>query len=268
VRRLGVAALVVALVVAGGALLVRRVLEGAGSSSVAARCSFGSYTTDTRQASVAATMVGVVLQRGLPERAAVLVITAAWQESKLRNVPAGAGDRDSVGVLQQRPSQGWGSEEQLADIAYAAGKFLDALVRVPNWQTDPAAEVVQAVQISADGSLYAQHERKSAAMAAALMGSAPAGISCRFNPPTEVAAPEAVAQLAAAELPIAAPQVQDRSVSVPGAAWATAAWFVANADRLGIDRVAYGGQAWTRADGWDEEPQAGTASVVATLAEL
>ena len=73
----------------------------------------------------------------------------AFRESKLSNLPAGSGDRDSVGVLQQRPSQGWGTEEQLNDVHYATGAFLDALVKVTNWQTRPLTEAVQAVQISA-----------------------------------------------------------------------------------------------------------------------
>jgi len=69
-------------------------------------CSFDTYHLDLDQSQVASTMVSVVIRRGLPERAAVLIIGAGLQESKLRNIPAGQGDRDSVGVLQQRPSQG------------------------------------------------------------------------------------------------------------------------------------------------------------------
>ena len=266
VTRLGAALIVIAVVCGALYIGVRALLGDSLPGRTTARCSFGSYSTDTRQASVAATMVGVVLQRGLPERAAVLVITAAWQESKLRNVPAGAGDRDSVGVLQQRPSQGWGTMQELADVAIATNRFLDALLNVPGWDTEPAAEVIQAVQISADGSLYAQHEAKSTAMAQALTGSAPEGITCRFDAPDAVAEPAVVAALLAQELPVAAPTVGADTVSAPGAAWATTAWFVANADRLGIDSVSYARRTWTRADGWADS-DAGSEAVVARMAD-
>ncbi len=264
-RRLGGALLVIAL--AAGAVYVgaRALLGDSLTGHVSARCSFGAYSTDTGQASVAATMAGVVLQRGLPERAAVLAITAAWQESKLRNIPAGSGDLDSVGVLQQRPSQGWGTTQELADVATATGRFLDALLKVQDWETAPTAEVIQAVQVSADGSLYAQHESKSTAMAQALTGASPEGITCRFGVPAQVASATAVAGLVAQELPVATPQVSGSQVSVPGAAWATAAWFVANANRLGIDSVAYSARTWTRSDGWSDSAAPSTA-VTATMA--
>ncbi|MCW2601977.1 MAG: hypothetical protein JWN61_112 [Pseudonocardiales bacterium] len=264
-RRLVGALIVIALAVTGLYIGGRALLGDSKPGHVPARCSFGTYSTDTGQASVAATMVGVVLQRGLPPRAAVLVITAAWQESKLRNVAAGSGDRDSVGVLQQRPSQGWGTEQELADVAIATERFLDALVKVSGWESEPADEVIQAVQFSADGNLYAQHEAKSTAMANALTGASPAGVSCRFDAPEQVATPTTVADLLARELPVAAPAVAASSVSVPGATWATAAWFVANADRLGIESVAYSARTWTRSDGWADS-HAATTSVVATMA--
>lgn len=264
-RRLGTALVVIALAVGGLYVGARALLGDALPGRVSARCSFGAYTTDTGQASVAATMVGVVLQRGLPERAAILTITAAWQESKLRNIAPGSGDLDSVGVLQQRPSQGWGTAQELADVAIATQRFLDALLKVPDWQTEPTAEVIQAVQISADGSLYTQHERKSTAMAEALTGALPEGVSCRFDAPDRVASPTAVAVLVARELPVAAPVVNGAQVAVPGASWATAAWFVANADRLGIDSVAYSARTWSRTGGWSDSAAAASA-VVATMA--
>ncbi|MDR1999773.1 MAG: hypothetical protein LBQ06_07560 [Frankiaceae bacterium] len=200
-------------------------------------CTFGSYTVNTGQASVAATMVGVTLLRGLPERAAVLVLMAGWQESKLRNIPAGQGDRDSVGVLQQRPSQGWGTAAELADVATATGKFLDQLVTVPGWLSADAAEVIQRVQISADGSAYAKHEPKSTAMADALTGAAPRAVTCSFAPPGTIAPAQTVAELVTAQLPVSPPTTSGPAVTVPGAGCATTAWLIANADRLGIASV-------------------------------
>ncbi len=231
-------------------------------------CSAGGFDVSTDQAAVASQLVAVVVTRGLPARASTLLITAGIQESKLRNIPAGSGDRDSVGVLQQRPSQGWGTAAELSDPTFAAGAFLDAVVKVPAWDTEPAADVIQAVQISADGSLYAEHEPEGKALADALDGTTPAGLTCRFVPPTQVASAQTVAAQVLAALPVDQPQVAGGRVTVPGAGWTTAAWFVANADRLGIDRVDAPGRTWTRADGWSGTATGQPTGVTATLATV
>ncbi|MFW3170886.1 hypothetical protein [Geodermatophilus sp. CPCC 206100] len=95
----------------------------------------------------ARTIAQVARDRGLPERAVVIALATAMQESGLRNLDYG--DRDSLGLFQQRPSQGWGTPEQVQDPVYAAGKFYDGLVRVPNWQTGELTLVADAVQRSA-----------------------------------------------------------------------------------------------------------------------
>jgi hypothetical protein len=228
------------------------------------QCTVSSYDLDPDQAAVASTMVGVVTTRALPERAAVLVLAAGLQESKLRNLPPKAGDRDSVGVLQQRPSQGWGTEAQLNDLHFATGAFLDAVVKLPKWQTMDLAEAVQAVQISADGSAYRQHEPEAQALADALTGKRPAAITCSFRKPTAVAAVAAVAAKVRDDLPVNPPSTTARTVSVPGAGWQTAAWFVANADQLGIETVGYSGKQWSRSKGWKAATAAATA-VTATM---
>jgi hypothetical protein len=247
------------------AAIVIRALWNTATNSTYEHCTVGSFDVDTSQAAVASTMVGVVTTRALPERAAVLVLAAALQESKLRNLPPNAGDRDSVGVLQQRSSQGWGTETQLNDVRFATGAFLDALVKLPNWQTRDLAETVQEVQISADGSAYARHEGEAQALADALAGIQPAAITCTFKKPTQVAPVATVAKQVAKDLPVKPPAASGLTVNVPGAAWQTAAWFVANANRLGIDQVAYRGKKWTRAKGWKPASAAPTASVVATM---
>jgi hypothetical protein len=197
----------------------------------------------------------------------VLVLAAGLQESKLRNLASGDGDRDSVGVLQQRPSQGWGTVAQLGDLHFATGAFLDALVKHQNWQTEPLADAIQAVQISADGSLYAQHEGEAQALADALTGTTAAGISCSFPSPKQVATVQQVSSGVSADLPVNPPQVDTsrRTVSVPGATWATAAWFVANADRFGIDSVGYAQRQWTRGKGWKTDTSVDASGVVTTL---
>lgn len=256
--------IVVAAVVAGGIFGIRALWNSAKTHLQVDQCTAGGYQFDPGQAAVASSMVGVVTRRGLPERAATLVIAAGIQESKLRNLAPGDGDRDSVGVLQQRPSQGWGSAAQLGDVRFATGAFLDALVKVPNWQALPLEVAIQQVQVSADGSAYAKHGDRAAALAGALGGSPPAGITCQFARPTAVAAADVVAAQLRRDLPVNPPTATGRQVAVPGAGWQTAAWFVANADRLGIDSVGYDKKTWTRTHGW-KPSQASNTAVVAEL---
>lgn len=266
--RLLVAAVVVIVVVGGAVVGVRYWWTSSIRDRLAAGCAVGRYKIDTGQAAVAASLVATVVTRALPARASTLLITAALQESKLRNIASGAGDRDSVGVLQQRPSQGWGTVQQLSDPTYAAGAFLDRLLQVPNWDTASAADAIQAVQVSVDGTLYAEHEDEATRLADALDGAAPTGLSCRFAASTEIASAQAVATQLQAALPVAAPAVDGQQIDVPGAGATTAAWLVANADRLGIAAVGYAGNRWTRTDAWTSgsPTQAPPDRVLATMA--
>ena len=106
-----------------------------------------SVTLTAEQMDNAATIAEVGRARGLPERAVVIALATAMQESTLRNLDYG--DRDSLGLFQQRPSQGWGTPEQVQDPVYAAGKFYDGLVQVPGWETGELTLVADAVQRSA-----------------------------------------------------------------------------------------------------------------------
>jgi hypothetical protein len=264
--------LAVAVVAVGGGYALKQLWNTAKKHFTSDSCTIGDYEIDTDQASVAATMVGAVtkFRVKLPEHATVLVLAAALQESKLRNLAPGDGDRDSVGVLQQRPSQGWGGGDPnaLTDVGEATREFLNALVKVPHWRRLPLADAIQAVQISADGSAYAQHEVEAQQLADAFQGVKPAAITCDFAAPTVVAPAKKVAQQAGFELGINTPKaVGPRTVRVPGARWQTVAWFIANGDRLGIEQVAYDGKVWTRSDGWQPGP-ATKQAVVATMYDL
>jgi hypothetical protein len=104
--------------------------------------------------------------RGLPQRAVVIALATAMQESRLRNLDYG--DRDSLGLFQQRPSQGWGTPAQVRDPVYAAGRFYDHLVAVPGWQTGRLTDVAQAVQRSGFPEAYQKHEAMAVALTAAL----------------------------------------------------------------------------------------------------
>lgn|GEM_PF-4450937 len=92
----------------------------------------------------------------VPSRGQVIAIATALQESTLRNLTWG--DRDSVGLFQQRPSAGWGTVAELTDPPTAARKFYQALLKVPGWTSMPLTRAAQAVQRSAFPFAYAKWE--------------------------------------------------------------------------------------------------------------
>ncbi|KQO65088.1 LysM peptidoglycan-binding domain-containing protein [Curtobacterium sp. Leaf261] len=125
----------------------------------------------------AATIVAVGRSLGVPNRGLVIALAAAMQESGLRNVDHG--DRDSVGVFQQRPSQGWGTRAQLMDVGHAARLFFGGrsnpnagvtrgLLDVANWQGMSVTQAAQNVQFSAYPTAYAQWEKPATAWLATL----------------------------------------------------------------------------------------------------
>lgn len=132
---------------------------------------------DTEQAENAALITALAVRRGLPPRAASIALATAMQESKLRNLEHG--DRDSLGLFQQRPSQGWGTAEEVLDPTYAINAFYDALVEVDGYETMAITDAAQAVQRSAYPEAYAQHEADARALASALTGETTGGaFSC------------------------------------------------------------------------------------------
>jgi murein DD-endopeptidase MepM/ murein hydrolase activator NlpD len=114
------------------------------------------------QANNAATIVNVGKWKAVPARGWVIAVATALQESNLVNPPGG--DRDSIGLFQQRPSQGWGTPAQLHDPQYASVKFYERLVKVPGWEQMPLTDAAQAVQRSAYPGAYAMHEPRATAI--------------------------------------------------------------------------------------------------------
>ncbi|WP_430788227.1 hypothetical protein [Actinoplanes sp. G11-F43] len=111
---------------------------------------------NVEQVANAAVIVAVGQRLQVPARGQVIAVATAMQESSLINLPGG--DRDSVGLFQQRPSQGWGTPEQLQDPQYAATKFYTTLLAIPGWQLMTVTAAAQAVQISAYPQAYAKWE--------------------------------------------------------------------------------------------------------------
>ncbi|KXK59282.1 glycoside hydrolase [Micromonospora rosaria] len=118
----------------------------------------GNSGWDTDQVAIAATIVDVGVTRSVPRWGWVVAVATAMQESGLRNLPhlGDRNDHDSIGVFQQRPSQGWGTAAELSAPAYQAGKFFDALLAVPGWESMPLTQAAQAVQVSAFPDAYAK----------------------------------------------------------------------------------------------------------------
>jgi len=127
-------------------------------------------TLDTSQINNAQIIDNVGTGLGLPPRAAVIAIAAAMQESGLQNLPYGTAD--SLGLFQERPSQGWGSPAQIMNPAYASAAFYNRLVRVPGWQTLPLGTAAQDVERSANPGAYGRWQPLATALAATFSGSA------------------------------------------------------------------------------------------------
>jgi hypothetical protein len=139
------------------------------------------YALEPEQLLNASIIADVAMRRALPEQAVIVALATAQQESKLKNIDYG--DADSVGLFQQRPSQGWGSEEQILDPVYSSGKFFDALVRVRNWQGLTVAAAAQAVQRSAFPDAYTSWQPLGTALGAALTGETLTQLTCRLGHP-------------------------------------------------------------------------------------
>ncbi|MEU4623371.1 peptidase M23 [Actinoplanes sp. NPDC023801] len=116
-------------------------------------------------------IVTIGAERQIPGEGVVIAVATALQESSLRNLRGG--DRDSIGLFQQRPSQGWGTPKQLSDPAYQTRKFYDKLLRVDGWQGMRLTEAAQAVQISAFPEAYEKHTPAATSLVDALTAPAP-----------------------------------------------------------------------------------------------
>ncbi|WAZ23944.1 heavy metal transporter [Streptomyces cinnabarinus] len=264
------AAFVVLLAVAGY-LVVQYVTGGAGAPGckvVSGDDDAAVYEFSPEQAVNAATIAAVGTGRDLPERAVTIALATALQESALRNIEHG--DRDSLGLFQQRPSQGWGTEKEIMDPTYSAGIFYDHLVKVEDYTKLPLTVAAQRVQRSGYPDAYAKHEPDATLLADALTGRSAATLTCEGRPGTTPvtgtdpvrtalardfgrdALEPAGAVVDGAATPSAAPRAgsDGRTLTLPVAegaqrGWQLAHWAVANASALRLERVSYAGREWT-----------------------
>ncbi|MFI1989712.1 M23 family metallopeptidase [Actinoplanes sp. NPDC020271] len=168
---------VVVIIAAGTAGVIGAVFGGGGgygSGCAATVTTPGASPAGltAEQAGNAAVIVGVGERMRVPVRGWVIAVATALQESGLVNLGnLGAGnDHDSLGLFQQRPSQGWGTPAQIMSPDYAAGKFYEHLLAVPGWQTMPLTVAAQRVQRSAYPDAYAKHEARASVIVAGFTG--------------------------------------------------------------------------------------------------
>jgi hypothetical protein len=113
----------------------------------------------------------------LPHHAVTIAVAAALEETGLHNLSHG--DRDSLGLFQQRPSQGWGTPSQIMNPSFAANAFFRALARITDWQSMSVNDAAQAVQRSATPTAYASAEAEARAIARATTGElSPGALRC------------------------------------------------------------------------------------------
>jgi hypothetical protein len=233
-----VVALVLVSALAVGVLVLRGDLF---ASPGCAAATDGSADLTVEQAGNAATIAGVGLAQGMPNHAVTVALATAMQESGLRNLPGG--DRDSAGLFQQRPSQGWGTFAQVTDPVYAATAFYDKLRSEPDWTTMSVTEAAQLVQRSAAPEAYAKWEPQARALARAFTGEVAATFTCAHLALTVPGAD--VATLAGREL--GTTRLSGPQPAAQG--WAIASWLVAHAAGLGLDSVTFDGRTWTATSG-------------------
>lgn len=192
----------------------------------------------------AAIIVAASFRAGLPQQAAVIALATAYQESGLRNLDYG--DRDSLGLFQQRPSYGWGTEEEIMDPWYSSGRFYEELVKFDNWENRDITEMAQAVQRSGFPDAYRKHEENAIALAGALRGTRPAALVCvdRTENLGEVSEfEEVVAQVPGVRM---ARQGAEVRLTAPDetALWAATQLALANTRDAGIESAVLPGHTW------------------------
>ena len=205
--------------------------------------SSGAAFLDLEQAANATTIAAVGKNLGIADHGVTIALAAALQESGLHNLAYG--DRDSLGLFQQRPSQGWGTPAQIMIPRRAAAAFYRRLARVTGWQAMQVTEAAQTVQHSAAPDAYAQWEPNARVLAEVLTGEVGGGLGCRTSVPPGGIRRDALAQSMIAELGSA--DLNSHGVAARG--WTAVSWIVGHAREFSIPTVTFSGQTWSAATG-------------------
>lgn len=242
---------------------------------------------EPEQLTHAATIAATGTMSRVDERGVAVALAAALQESKLRNLSHG--DRDSLGLFQQRPSQGWGTAEQLQDPHYASTTFFSRLRKIPNWRELAIADAAQAVQLSAHPSAYAKWSAEATTLASALAGKQTRAVTCQLREQTDSHGQAAVGQLRDAlqrdyhglnlhliqgdglRLSLDLSGGRNSGSLQPGgpvAGWHLAHWFVAKSRDYGVRQVAFDGATWSASSGkWESDKSARPSQLTLRLSD-
>ncbi|MFE6740760.1 heavy metal transporter [Streptomyces tubercidicus] len=258
---------------------------GAPHCTVRAEGDAQPYELSPEQAANAATISAVASSRGLSERAVTIALATAMQESGLRNIDFG--DRDSVGLFQQRPSQDWGTVRQIMDPVYSAGEFYRHLAKVPGYSRLPLTVAAQKVQRSGYPQAYAKHEANAARLTGALTGRDRDALTCTESSPVDGKAGGAptvrerlVREFGPGVLPreggggratgggsgvtIPVPESGAVAAGEDGRrGWELAMWAMAHSAELHIEQISYAGRMWTADEagkGWQRQPSGSAAA--------
>ena len=243
------------MILIGAVVIIRAAVRKSRPAGPPCQASAGTTPNGLQQdqATNATTIAAVGKRLGLPDHAVTIALAAALQESDLHNLTHG--DRDSLGLFQQRPSQGWGTPSQILTPRLAAAAFYNRLSQVDGWQGLSVTDAAQRVQQSAAPSAYAQWESEARVLAEVLTGEVAAGFTCRFRSAHGGALAGPLSQAMSQEL-----GVSNLSTPFPPPfGWTTATWLVAHAQQYRLTAVTYAGERWTAATGaWKPDPAADT----------
>ena len=272
-----IAVVISLLVLAGVAVLAKAAFDAVkpdfapipGAERCVATADENSVAVSPDQAHYAALISGLSVRRGLPARAASIALATAYQESNIDNIDYG--DRDSVGLFQQRPSMGWGTKKQLLNPIYATNAFYDALIKVDDWQNGDITEIAQSIQISAFPEAYRDHEADARILASVLTGHSRAAIRCLIREPTE-GRPKALTR-SLRKIYAVKPTREQSVITVKATsarlAWSYAQFAVANAETFGVRQVRTAGHSLTiddtRLPEWQQIESVGKRTVEITV---
>lgn len=146
---------------------VTKILNGADTKNIHVE----GLSLPEEQIPNARTIVATGIDLHVPKKGQIIALATAMQESRLRNLSSG--DLDSLGLFQQRPSQGWGTATEIHDPVYAATQFYKHLLAVDGWQQLTVAQAAQTVQRSAYPDAYAPWEPLATALQKAIAATFP-----------------------------------------------------------------------------------------------
>lgn len=149
--------------------------SGSGAAANVKQATAGNLTAE--QKANAQIIVEEGVKAGVGIKGVTIALATAFQESGLRNL--NYGDRDSLGLFQQRPVSGWGTPKEIRDPVLSARAFYGVakhtnnpgLTDVEGWQDMQVTVAAQRVQASGYPTAYAKWTEASKKLAQQMVGS-------------------------------------------------------------------------------------------------